>query len=119
MLFKIVLILFNQVNCLLVEPHNFVSKFEKTLLLLILRDILLYKKTVSLTIDKPALVLFLISPKKDAETSLFVFFILSLVDDAITVVEYPDTMHFIVFPLTFIDAPISKMVDSKAIELIV
>ena len=68
-----------------------------------------------LAIDKPAFVLFLVSPKVDAEALLLVVLILSLVDDAISVVVYPNTMHFVVFPLTFVDTPIGKMVDSQAV----
>ena len=72
-----------------------------------------------LTIDKPALVLFLIPSKKDTEATLFIVFILSLVDDAASMVEYSDTMHHIILPLTFIDSPISKIVDTESIKLIV
>ena len=119
MLFIIVLIIVDLFDSLLVEPHDFVAKFIKPLLLFVLRGILLYKQTVPLTIDKPALVLFLVSSKIDTEALLFVVFILSLVDDAISVVIYPKTMHFVVFPLTSVDTSISKMVDSEALQLIV
>lgn len=66
-----------------------------------------------LTIEKPAFVLFLIFSKIDAETLLFVIFILSLVDDTIAVIIYANTMHFVFLPLTFVNTPVSKMVDPE------
>ena len=42
MLFKVVLLIFDPVDCLLVEPQDFVAEFIKALLLFVLSGVLLY-----------------------------------------------------------------------------
>lgn len=72
-----------------------------------------------LSIDKPALVLLLVPCQVDTIALLFVVLILSLVENAISVVINPETMHFVILPLTFVVASIGKLVDSEAIQLVV